>query len=153
MHQKIQYLLIIVLCSGLMACAQLKKVREMPINDIDLSQIEDGTYTGDFTYGLFGYDFTYIVETDIESHQITDIRVIKNRETNHAKKAENVIPRVIEAQSPNVDAHTGATTTSKALLKAIERSLISGISTAENHQSQQPEPHTTDVQTGASYQE
>jgi uncharacterized protein with FMN-binding domain len=128
-------------------------VREMPINDIDLAQVEDGTYTGDFTYGLFGINFTYVVETDISSNLITDIRVIKNRDTRHAKLAENVIPRVIEAQSPNVDAHTGATTTSKALLKAIEHSLVKGISNNANIPISKEKPHATDAKTGASYQE
>jgi len=41
----------------------------------------------------------------------------------YAKKAAAVIPRVIERQMPNVDAVTGATATSKAILKAVERSL------------------------------
>jgi uncharacterized protein with FMN-binding domain len=136
-----------------MACAQLKKVREMPINDIDMSHVEDGMYTGDFTYGMFGINFTYVVETDVKSNRIIDIRVVKNRNTNHAKLAENVIPRVIEAQSPNVDAHTGATTTSKALLKAIEYSLVKGISQSTKPPSIDDTPHTTDVETGASYQE
>jgi len=136
-----------------MACSQLKKVREMPINDIDLAQVKDGTYTGDFTYGLFGIDFTYIVETDVQSQRITDIRVIQNRNTNHAKLAENVIFRVIKAQSPNVDAHTGATTTSKALLKAIEHSLVKGISLSDKLPSTKGSPPDTDVETGASYQQ
>ena len=152
MNKRIQCVVVIILCSGLMACSQLKKVREMPINDIDLAQIKDGTYTGDFTYGLFGINFTYVVETDINSNRITDIRVVKNRKTNHAKLAEKVIPRVIEAQSPNVDAHTGATTTSKALLKAIEHSLVKGLSQNDKPQIDDA-PHSTDVETGASYQE
>jgi len=153
MNKRIQCIVIIFLCSGLMACAQLKKVREMPINDIDLVQVKDGTYTGDFTYGLFGIDFTYIVETDVQSNKIINIRVVQNRNTHHAKLAENVIPRVIEAQSPNVDAHTGATTTSKALLKAIEHSLVKGVSSSENLPSTNESPHNTDVETGASYQQ
>jgi len=153
MKKRIQCFVIILLCSSLMACAQLKMVREMPINEIDLAQVEDGTYTGDFTYGLFGIDFTYVVETDVASNRITDIRVVKNRDTSHAKLAENVIPRVIEAQSPNVDAHTGATTTSKALLKAIEYSLVKGISQSEKIPPTNETPHTTDAETGASYQE
>jgi uncharacterized protein with FMN-binding domain len=136
-----------------MACAQLKKVREMPINDIDLAHVSDGTFSGDFTYGLFGYDFTYVVETDIQSNRIIDIRVLKNRNTKHAKLAERVISRVIKAQSLNVDAHTGATTTSKAFLKAIERSLVKGVSQSVKPPSINEVSHPTDIETGASYQE
>ncbi|MBF0450164.1 MAG: FMN-binding protein [Candidatus Magnetomorum sp.] len=145
MKRGIQFVVIFVLFTGLMACAQLKQVREMPINEIDLSQIGDGTYTGDFTYGFLGRDFTYAVETTVQANRITDIRVTNNRNTNHAKRAENIIPRVIEAQSPNVDAHTGATTTSKALLKAIERSLVKGIP----DEYEMPPTKATDAETGA----
>jgi uncharacterized protein with FMN-binding domain len=145
MKPGIQFFVILVLFSGLVACSQLKQVREMPINDIDLSFIDDGTYKGDFTYGLLGVDFTYEVETTVKSNRITDIHVTKNRNTNHAKRAEDIIPRVIEAQSPNVDAHTGATTTSKALLKAIERSLVKGIP----DEYERTPSDSTDIETGA----
>jgi len=148
MKQGFQIFIICVLFSGLMACAQLRQVREMPINDINLSQLQDGTYKGDFTYGFLGYDFTYEVETDIQSHRIKNIRVTKNRNTNHAKLAEDVIPRVIEAQSPNVDAHTGATTTSKALLKAIEISLVKAIP-GDQHEVSPLDSDKTDAETGA----
>jgi uncharacterized protein with FMN-binding domain len=39
-----------------------------------------------------------------------------------------VIPEIIKKQSPNVDAISGATTTSKALMKAVEKSLESSVS-------------------------
>ena len=62
---------------------------------------------------------------EVADNRIAQIKVRKNRDTKHAKKAEGVIERVLEAQTPNVDASTGATTTSKALLKAIENGLLS----------------------------
>jgi len=146
MKRGIQLFTIIILFSGLTACSMaFKHVREMPINDIDLTQIEDGTYTGDFTYAFK----TYAVETTVKSHRISDIRVIQNRNSNHAKLAEDVIPRVIEAQTANVDAHTGATTTSKALLKAIERSLIKGIPDEYERPSEKAIDTETDAETGA----
>jgi uncharacterized protein with FMN-binding domain len=50
---------------------------------------------------------------------------MQNRKTKYSKRAEGVIPRIIERQTPNVDAVSGATTTSKALMKAVENSLLS----------------------------
>lgn len=99
-------------------------VRHMTINDVELKKIKDGTFNGDFTYG----DFTYEVEVTVQGHKIEQINVLKNRgESEYAKKAEGVVETVIKSQSLKVDAVTGATTTSKALLKAIERALTKGL--------------------------
>ncbi len=107
--------------SSLMLCntAEMKRVRAMPINEIDLTSISDGTYKGDYSYG----GFTYEVEVTVKEHKIVTINILKNRNTSHAKNAEGVIDKVIKTQTVNVDAVSGATTTSKALLKAIENAL------------------------------
>lgn len=107
--------------SSLMICntAEMKRVRAMPINEVDLSSISDGIYIGDYSYG----GFTYEVEVKVKDHKIENIKVLKNRNTSHAKKAEGVIEKILQAQSLKVDAVSGATTTSKALLKAIENAL------------------------------
>lgn len=70
----------------------------------------------------------YKVKTIVEAHRIVDIKIIQNRDTKHAKSAEGVIPEIIKEQTPNVDAISGATTTSKALMKAVEKSLESSTS-------------------------
>lgn len=99
-------------------------VRHMTINDVELKKIKDGTFNGDFTYG----DFTYEVEVTVQGHKIEQINVLKNRgESEYAKKAEGVVETVTKSQSLKVDAVTGATTTIKALLKAIERALTKGL--------------------------
>ncbi len=109
----------------LLGCAsgEVKTVRAMPINHVDLAQVRDGTYTGDFTYG----GFTYEVSVTVTSHQIKDIAAVKNRTTSHAKKAEGALRSVLEQQRNDVDAVSGATTTSKALLKAAENALNKGL--------------------------
>ena len=82
--------------------------------------LEDGTYPGEATAG----SFTYKVEVTVQDRQITDITVMANRVSPYARFAEGVIPKVLKAQNANVDTVTGATTTSKALLKAIENALV-----------------------------
>lgn len=101
------------------ALQEVKQIRQLKINDINLTKVQDGTYQGDFTYG----EFTYQVAVTITNHRIENIKILKNRQTTHAQKAEGVIERIIQKQSPNVDAITGATTTSKALMKAVENAL------------------------------
>ncbi len=103
---------------------EMASVRKMTINEVDLSAMKDGVFPGDFTYG----GFTYEVEVVVRDHKIERVNVLKNREdSDYAKKAEGVIDRVIKSQSLKVDAVTGATTTSKALLKAIENALTAGL--------------------------
>ena len=94
-------------------------VRKMPIEHVDLAAVPDGTFRGDFTYG----DFTYIVEVTVSDHTITGIDIVANRDTPHAVKAAGVLGNVILEQRTDVDVVAGATSTSKALLKAVENAL------------------------------
>ncbi len=100
-----------------------KQVRKMEITDIDLTKVQDGNYQGDFTYA----GFTFSVEVGVKNHKIESIKIVNNMGASHAKQAEGVVERIIQKQSPNVDAVTGATTTSKAIMKAVENALNKGI--------------------------
>jgi uncharacterized protein with FMN-binding domain len=101
------------------ASAEVKAVRAMPINHVDLTQTKDGDYPGSFAYGGFKYE----VVVTVANHEIKNITITKNRNTSHAQKAECVVSRILERQKNDVDAVSGATTTSKALLKAVENGL------------------------------
>ena len=96
-----------------------RRLKALPISEVDLASVSDGLYKGDFAYGGFKYE----VEVTVKEHKIEDIKVLKNRPTSHAKKAEGVIEKVLKNQSLKVDAVSGATNTSIALLKAIENAL------------------------------
>jgi uncharacterized protein with FMN-binding domain len=100
-----------------------RQVRNMSIQTIDLKRVSEGTFRGDFTYD----NFTYEVEVSVKNHKIQAIAIMRNRSTGYAKKAEGIVRRIINSQSLQIDAITGATTTSKALLKAIENALSKGI--------------------------
>ncbi len=105
----------------LFACdtEEARRVREMPIADVDLSALPDSVYHGEFVYA----NFTYAVRTTVRNHRIEKIDILQNRDSRYARKAAGIIPRIVERQTPNVDAVSGATTTSKALMKAVENSL------------------------------
>lgn len=98
----------------------LQKFRRIEIQDTDISALKDGTYYGEATIG----GFTYKVEAVLREQRIVDLKIVANRKSAYARFAEGVIPRVLEAQNANVDTITGATTTSKALLKAVENALL-----------------------------
>jgi uncharacterized protein with FMN-binding domain len=96
--------------------------RQLQIAQIDIGFVRDGQYQGDYSYG----NFTYVVGVSVKDHKIVAIDILKNRTTKHAKNAEAVVQRILEQQRNDVDAISGATTTSKALLKAIENALAKG---------------------------
>ncbi len=98
---------------------EIRAVRRMEIGSPVISNLADGTYRGAYAYG----SYEYVVEVAISGGRITGISPIANRETKPAKRAEGVFPRIIQAQTPDVDAVSGATTTSKALMKAVENAL------------------------------
>ena len=93
----------------------------MTINEPDLKGLENGRYIGRAEVG----GFSYVVEVIMTDHRIEDIKVLKNRNSSYARWAEAVIYKIIRHQTLKVDAVTGATTTSKALMKAVSNSLQS----------------------------
>lgn len=109
----------------ILGCAsqEMLRVRQMQIQNVDINNIRDGEYIGSFSYS----GFEYKVKTSVSDHKIEDIMILSNRETKHAKQAEGVISAIVENQTPDVDAISGATTTSKALMKAVENSLNASI--------------------------
>jgi uncharacterized protein with FMN-binding domain len=96
----------------------LKIIMETTINEVDLSKIEDGVYTGSFG----AIPVTAEVQVTVSNHKITDIKILKH--DNGQGSAAEVLPdKVVEAQSLKVDLISGATYSSKVILKAIENAL------------------------------
>lgn len=97
-----------------------KQVANMNISNIDLSKIPDGTYAG--SYGV-----TFVeaeVKVTVKDHKITGIDIVKHKNGKGAP-AEVITDRVVKAQSLDVDTVTGATSSSKVILKSIENALNS----------------------------
>lgn len=112
---------VMVISSAFFQFNQLQSYRTMPVKDFNLNRIANGTYIG-----VAEYAYNYQIEVTIKEHRIDQIRIIENRKSHYAKLAEMAITKVISAQTPNVTAVTGATTTSKCFLKAIENALEKG---------------------------
>ncbi|MHC1685061.1 MAG: FMN-binding protein [Clostridiaceae bacterium] len=95
-------------------------VKSISISNVDLSKISDGTYSGSFDALRVSAD----VSVKINNHKITDIELL-NHKNEKGKNAEIIPQRVIDAQSLDVDTVSGATNSSKVILKAIENALNS----------------------------
>ncbi len=95
-----------------------RRIEEMTVTDVDLSMTADGKYIG--AYILF--PISARVEVTLEDSKIAAIEIVEHKNGRGAE-AEAVVERVIEDQTLEVDAVTGATYSSKIILKAIEIAL------------------------------
>ena len=82
-------------------------------------QYKDGKYTGTAK----GYKSDVEVEVEIKDGKIVKIDVKQQEDPLYWNVAKTVIDRILQKQTPQVDASTGATITSKAIMYAVEEAL------------------------------
>jgi uncharacterized protein with FMN-binding domain len=124
-------IVLLVLLSGFIAVkvilgrteASLKNLAASEIADVDLTSAEDGYYLGSCSV----FPVSVEVKVTIKSHAITEIDLLKH-DNGQGQGAEIIPEKVIEAQSLQVDSITGATYSSKVILKAIQDALKKAVS-------------------------
>ncbi len=121
---------LVIIPAVLPSFEEIEQVQSLDVFDIDLSAVPDGVHPGSFSYGTGEYPVSVAVEVAVSHGRITEIVTTENEDREHPQSAEAVLPRIIEAQSLDVQAVSGATTTSKALLKAVENALVAAGATA-----------------------
>ena len=95
-----------------------KAVKELKIGSVDLSKISDGEYTG-----ACNVDFISVkVVVTVKDHKIENINIAEHK-NGKGKSAEVITDKVVDSQSLQVDTVSGATNSSKVILKAIENAL------------------------------
>jgi len=107
-----------------------REIAEMQIGQVDFSRLNDGTYTGSFT-GTKGHMRDVTLTVTIANGVVTDVSIPNEAlddEGNPLELGEGVtsvgyLNRAVNAQSLGIDAISGATLTSKTLLKALENAL------------------------------
>jgi uncharacterized protein with FMN-binding domain len=103
---------------------EVEQIKTMDIAHVDPATVPDGSYIGEFP---FRQKYMYRVRVTVKSGRIENIEVLENgTENEYAQKGLGVIPRMLEEQSPEVDAVSGATVSSKALMKCVEKALKEG---------------------------
>lgn len=112
--------LIIIIGAVFLLRAQhmVNAIRDIEIEHVDLNEVADGVYYGEFS------EFLVAVElgVTVRDHQITKIEIIKQR-SGPGYEALETIDRIIAVPSPKVDAVTGATGSSKSIVIAVENAL------------------------------
>lgn len=109
-----------------MSCKFIKeynaRVAAIEIENVDLQQVADGEYIGEYDAILVKVK----VRVTVKNHAIETIELLQHN--NGRGEAAEVIPdQVIKAQSLRVDTISGATSSSKVILEAIELALKKGI--------------------------
>ena len=87
---------------------------------VELDQLEDGTYTGSF--GDFLVRAT--VEVTVENGRIAEVEVVE-QDAGAGYEALETLERIEAAQSPGVEAVSGATSSSHSIMVAVYRALTS----------------------------
>lgn len=95
-------------------------VRETTFEDINISDIPDGVYVGEYDV-----DFIYAkVEVTVQNGEITNINILEHSHE-RGKTAEVITDRIVDEQKIDVDAISGATNSSTVIKKAVENALKS----------------------------
>lgn len=125
-RKKILIIIVIIICIVALVMlkivsdskANMDQLGQLVIQDVDLANIPDGNYDG--SYIAFPIDVEVVVTVD--NHKISNIDLVKHT-NGQGKMAESILGRVIENQTLQVDVVTGATYSSKVILKSIENAL------------------------------
>jgi uncharacterized protein with FMN-binding domain len=115
---------IVLVSACIMAGAlPVAEAKDAQVGEVDISKVPDGTYVGGWLdYG----DVPVVVEVAVKKGRIEGIKIIESKGDQYVQDAGAIIEDVIEAQSVKLDAVTGATITSDAILRAIEDALRKG---------------------------
>ncbi|EFM38117.1 FMN-binding domain protein, partial [[Eubacterium] yurii subsp. margaretiae ATCC 43715] len=95
------------------------KIVEQQSQTTQDKKYKDGKYTGKAR----GYKSDIEVEVEIKDNKIIKIDVKQQEDPIYWNVAKTVVDRIIEKQTAQVDASTGATISSKAIMYAVEEAL------------------------------
>ncbi len=94
------------------------EVKSLTMEEPQLSAIADGEYEGEYDLRLV---YVKVIVT-IRKGRIDNITILKH-DNGNGKKAEKIVDSVIRQQKLGVNTISGATASSKAILKAVENAL------------------------------
>ena len=114
----LSFALIVLFAVAFIIVAACVNLDAIVITNPDLQKVEDGTYEGNSKVG----PVRVTLNVEVKYGAITSIEIVRHF-NGRGKKAEAIIPVILEKQSLEVDVISGATGSSKAILKAVEDAL------------------------------
>jgi len=97
----------------------LEELKNEPITTMNLEEVKDGDYEGEYN----SFPVNAKVNVTVMDHAITQIDILEHGHGRGAE-GEKITESIIEYQSLEVDAISGATYSSMVILKAVEDALI-----------------------------
>lgn len=108
------------------SCAFMGEIDRIEIVEPDLAKAADGTWVGEWNTALV----SATVSVDTLSHGISGIDILRH-ECGKGRPAEAIVGRVVAAQRLTVDTVSGATGSSKVILRAIQDALEKAVAAGE----------------------
>ena len=96
----------------------VRNVQNISVFMPDLSNVQDGNYIGEYSITPVHVN----VEVSVTNHRITNITILQH-DNGLGSTAESIVNDVVEEQSLDIDAVSGATVSSKCILKAVENAI------------------------------
>lgn len=97
-----------------------KQMSSIAIGEIDPKDVSDGTYVGSYDAGII----SATAAVTVRDGKITDIELLEHK-YDRGGLAEAIVDEILNEQSLDVDVVSGATNSSKTILKAVENALNS----------------------------
>ena len=112
------YLIILAACLILSSAGcQIAPLMGTPVEPEGL---KDGVYEGEYKKGIN----KVVVKVTIYDGRIAEIELVKHTASWIGKKANEIIPqRIVEQQSTQVDAVSGATNSSRVIMNAVQKAI------------------------------
>jgi uncharacterized protein with FMN-binding domain len=96
----------------------LDAYKDYDFSSLDLTQVEDGTYTGSEDAGII----KATVEVTVRDHVITEVKILSH-DNGQGKPAEVIVNDIVANNSLEVDAISGATHSSQVIKVAVYNAL------------------------------
>ncbi|WP_278841510.1 FMN-binding protein [Holdemania filiformis] len=110
--------LILIISVSILMFYTVKKAKNLSIITPNMTEISDGEYIGEYSITP-----VYVkVNVTVKNHKIINIEILQH-DNGLGSPAENITDDIIDTQSLEVDAVSGATVSSNCILKAIENAI------------------------------
>ena len=103
--------------------ADVEDILDETIQEIDLSNIEDGTYEGAYNEAI-AVNVTLLVT--VQNNEITEIEILEHQ-NGKGKPAEAITVDIINNQSILIDDISGATYSSRVIKLAVQNAVKGGL--------------------------
>lgn len=119
----ILFCIIILICIGIRLASNVlvDHANSISVSSPNMENVENGTYIGE-------YSCTPVhakVEVTVKNHKFANITILEH-DNGLGSSAESITEDIVKNQSLDVDTVSGATVSSKCILKAVETAIERG---------------------------